>query len=102
MVESEEQPQAPKDATVQVPKIDSSAEVPPPTISVEVLWDTTSITFAAVLYTAAITIVGVLVAPLGWPWRVVYAVGALALLVLGLTVLKPVVIRLSKRAIGKL
>jgi hypothetical protein len=96
------QPEERKPVTVQASPIEVKVDVMPPTVTVETLWDTASLTFAAVLYTALITIVGVLVAPLAfWPDRVLYAVGALLLLVLLITTLKVSVIRLSKWILGK-
>jgi hypothetical protein len=82
--------------------VQAKVELPPGTILAETLWDTGSLTFAAVVYTAAITIIGVLIATLWWPWRVLYAVLAVVIFVLGLTVLKARVIRVSRRIVGRL
>ena len=73
-------------------------EVPSPAL----LWDTASLTFAAVLYTAGITVLGVLVAPPRWEIRLGYAVLCVVALILILTKLKAVMIKASKRIIGRL
>lgn len=52
--------------------------------------------------TAAITIIGVLVATFWWPWRALYAVLAVVILVFGLTVFEARVIRVSRRIVGRL
>jgi hypothetical protein len=102
MPESEERSGEKKPVRIQASPAEVTVDAMPPKVTVETLWDTASLTFAAVLYTALITIVGVLVATLDfWPGRVLYAVGAVLLLVLLLTTLKVSVIRLSKWILGK-
>jgi hypothetical protein len=46
-------------------------------------WGPKTLTLVGIVYTALITIIGVVIAPLGWHWRVGYAVLALSGLVIG-------------------
>jgi hypothetical protein len=47
-------------------------------------WDSNSLTLAGVIYGIVVTVIGVVIATLGTPWTVIYAVVVLVLLVLGL------------------
>jgi hypothetical protein len=61
-------------------------------------WDSLSLTFAGIIYSAVLTVVGVVVSMTeNWAWVIVWAILSIALLTLGMTILKSKVIRLSER-----
>lgn len=55
----------PQDVAIHVPTIDVKAEVFPPTITVEVLWNTASLTLVGTAYAILVTIAGAVTATFG-------------------------------------
>jgi hypothetical protein len=93
-----------RDANPSPATVGAKADVPSPTVAAEVhaLWDSVSLTFAAAVYAAALTLVGVLVAPLGWPYRVLYAALFAGLFLVGVTRGKDWIIRTARGIMGTL
>lgn len=92
------------DATVCPPAVEAQAGIPTPTVSTEILWDATSFTFVAVVYTAVIGILGLVIAPFGLAARIGYAVFAVTVgaSILRVRRLKAWAILWAKRVLGKM
>jgi uncharacterized YccA/Bax inhibitor family protein len=92
------------DATVCPPAVEPKVGIPTPTVSTEILWDAASFTFVAVVYTAGIGVLGVVIATFGlWQLSVGYAVFAVTLgaSILRVRRLKAWAILWAKRVLGK-